>query len=72
LLVAGPNSTVVIHHVDGREQRYGGLDRQHQLNELTRLLHSMFAMEPMWPGDNLLTPPVYPQVLPYQPGRPRN
>jgi hypothetical protein len=66
LLVNGPNTTVEFFHPEG-SQLQGGPERQRHLDELTTRVREFVARAPFSPGANLVSPPVHPPILPYQP-----
>ncbi|MFC4943317.1 hypothetical protein [Pseudonocardia sp. GCM10023141] len=69
LLSMGPYTNNVLHRPDGTTEHRGPEHRQHELDTLAEHLRQFRASGPLWPGDNLVTPPNRPAVLPYQPYR---
>jgi hypothetical protein len=70
LLVGGGPATVhELYHPDGTRSQAGPVERQQHLDELTGHVRRFAAEGPFWPGDNLVTPPREPRVLPYKPYR---
>lgn len=67
LLASGPNTTVRFVGPDGQEFTRGPADRARELAELSGHVARFAAEGPFWPGDNLLSPPVTPATLPYDP-----
>lgn len=67
LLAQGPNTELVLHHPGGQTSLKGPADRQRELHTLAGHVRRFAAQGPFWPGDQLLTPPRQPAVLPYRP-----
>ncbi|WP_346053895.1 hypothetical protein [Amycolatopsis dongchuanensis] len=71
LVGGGPTTVHELHHPDGSRSQAGPVERQQHLDELTGHVRRFAAEGPFWPGDNLVTPPREPRVLPYRPYRSR-
>jgi hypothetical protein len=58
-----------VHYTDGTTKPRGPEHRQQVLDDLTTHLHRFLVDGPFWPGNNLVSAPGRPAVLPYQPYR---
>jgi hypothetical protein len=70
LIAGGPHTT---HHVfdgPGPPAEMGPADRQRELDQLSEHIRRAVTQGPFWPGDELITPPLHPTVMPYRPHRP--
>lgn len=67
LVGGGPNTVHELYHPDGSRSQAGPVERQQHLDELTGHVRQFAVEGPFWPGDNLVSPPREPHVLPYKP-----
>ncbi|MEU1813131.1 hypothetical protein [Micromonospora aurantiaca (nom. illeg.)] len=70
LLAHGPTTNLTVFNVGAAEAEAGPVQRQHQLDQLTDAVRAYAAQGPFWPGDNLISPPREPAILPYHPRNP--
>jgi hypothetical protein len=69
-LAHGPATVLTVGSPNKRPTQVGPADRQYHLDQLTQAVRGNVAQGPFWPGDDLVTPPRQPAVLPYQPYSP--
>lgn len=67
LLSGGPTTVQPVIYTDGRQEQLGGAERQAQLVELARHVHTFAAQGAFWPGNDLVAPPSQPAQMPYRP-----
>ncbi|WP_197288352.1 hypothetical protein [Nocardia sp. NRRL S-836] len=67
LLSSGPNTVHQLQQADGSRFQAGPVDRLDRLGEMTRHVQRFLEEGPFWPGDNLVAPPIQPNVMPYKP-----
>jgi len=67
LLANGPETTNVLHFEDGSTREAGPPERESEIQKIQNHVSALAAQAAFWPGDNLVSVPVEPRVIPYQP-----